>query len=44
MRKLSAGLTVAVLVLGLGASALAATQTLSGQLIDQTCYKLDKSN
>lgn len=27
-----------------GQLALAATQTLSGQLIDQTCYKLDKSN
>ena len=44
MRKLCAGLTVATLVLVLSASALAATQTLSGQLIDQTCYRLNKSN
>ena len=42
---LCAGLTVAALVvLALGASALAATQTISGQLIDQTCYKRDSSN
>ena len=44
MAKLSAGLTVAALVLALCGSAFAATQTLSGQLIDQTCYKLNKAN
>jgi hypothetical protein len=44
MAKLSAGLIVAALVLALCGSAFAATQTLSGQLIDQTCYKLNKSN
>ena len=44
MRKLLAGLTVAVLVLALGTVAFAATQTLSGQLIDQICYKMNKSN
>jgi len=44
MRKLLAGLTVAVFVLALGTVAFAATQTLSGQLIDQTCYKMNKSN
>jgi hypothetical protein len=32
------------LVLALSASAFAATQTISGQLIDQTCYKMNKSN
>ena len=44
MRKLLAGLTVAVFVLALGIVAFAATQTLSGQLIDQMCYKMNKSN
>ena len=37
-------MTVAVFVLALGAVAFAATQTISGQLIDQTCYKMNKSN
>ena len=44
MRKVCAGLTVAVFVLALGAVAFAATQTISGQLIDQTCYKMNSSN
>jgi hypothetical protein len=44
MRKLCAGLAVAALVLALSVSALAATQTLSGQLIDQACYKANKAN
>jgi len=44
MAKLSAGLIVAALVLALCGSAFAATQTLSGQLIDQTCYKMNKAN
>ena len=44
MRKLCAGLTVAVFVLALGAMAFAATQTISGQLIDQSCYKENKTN
>jgi len=44
VRKVCAGLTAVVFVLALGAVAFAATQTISGQLIDQTCYKMDKSN
>jgi hypothetical protein len=44
VRKVCAGLTVAVFVLVLGTVAFAATQTLSGQLIDQICYKMNKSN
>ena len=44
MRKLLAGLIVAVFVLALGTVAFAATQTISGQLIDQICYKMNKSN
>ena len=43
-RKLLAGLTVAVFVFALGTAAFAATQTISGQLIDQICYKMNKSN
>jgi hypothetical protein len=43
MRKIFAGLTV-VVFMALGGVAFAATQTISGQLIDQTCYKMDKSN
>ena len=44
MRKLSAGLTVAAFVLALGALAFAATQTISGQLVDQACYVRYNSN
>jgi len=35
---------VAAFVVALGAPALAATQTVTGQLIDESCYKMDKSN
>lgn len=44
MQKFFAGLTVAAFVLVVGAPAFAATQTVTGQLIDQSCYKMDKSN
>jgi hypothetical protein len=44
VRKVCAALTVAAFVLALGAVAFAATQTISGQLIDQTCYKMNSSN
>jgi hypothetical protein len=44
MRRLCTTVTIAVFVLALSAVTFAATQTISGQLIDQTCYKLDKSN
>jgi hypothetical protein len=43
MRTLCAG-TVAALVLALSASAFAATQTISGRLVDETCYKQNKAN
>src|ERR1700747_1932433 len=42
--KLLAGLTVAVFVLALGTVAFAPTHTISGQLIDQICYKMNKAN
>jgi hypothetical protein len=44
MRDVLVGLTVAAFVVALGAPALAATQTVTGQLIDESCYKMDKSN
>lgn len=44
MRTLSVGLVVGVLVLALSVSAFAATQTISGQLIDQSCYKMNSAN
>ena len=44
MRDVFVGLTVAAFVIALGAPALAATQTVTGQLIDESCYKMDKSN
>ena len=44
MRDVFVGLTVAAFVVALGAPALAATQTVTGQLIDESCYKMDKSN
>jgi hypothetical protein len=44
MRRLLAVLVVTGLVLSLSASAFAATQTITGRLIDQTCYKANKAN
>jgi hypothetical protein len=44
MRKISAGLTAAAFVLALGAPAFAKTETVKGQIVDETCYKMDKSN
>ena len=44
MRQLYAGVIVAAFVVTVGAPAFAATQTITGQLIDQACYKMDKSN
>ena len=42
MRTLCAGLVAAVL--GFGLSAAAATQTITGRLVDETCYKQNKVN
>ena len=44
MRRLLAGMTVAGFVLTLSAVAFAATQTISGRLVDETCYKMNKVN
>src|ERR1051326_4719373 len=44
MRKMCAGLTAAAFVIALGAPALAKTETVKGQIVDEGCYKMDKSN
>ena len=44
MRRIFAGLAAAAIVLALGAPAFAATETIKGQIVDQACYKMDKSN
>src|SRR5438034_9834350 len=44
MRKMFAGLTAAAFVIALGAPALAKTETIKGQIVDEACYKMDKSN
>jgi hypothetical protein len=43
MRKLAAFLVFGVLMTA-GWSAFAATQTISGQLVDQACYAMNKEN
>jgi hypothetical protein len=44
MRKMFAGLTAAAFVIALAAPALAKTETIKGQIVDEACYKMDKSN
>jgi hypothetical protein len=44
MNKLLSGLIAAALLLGMSASAFADTQTITGQLVDQTCYQANKVN
>ena len=44
MRKMFAGLTAAAFVIALAAPALAKSETIKGQIVDETCYKMDKSN
>lgn len=44
MRRLLAVMVVTGLVLSLSGSAFAETQTITGRLIDQTCYKANKAN
>ena len=44
MRRFFAGLTVTAFVLALGAPAFAKTETVKGKIIDESCYKMDKSN
>ena len=44
MRKMFAVMTAAALVLALGAPAFAKTETVTGQIVDLGCYKMDKAN
>src|SRR5262245_27456592 len=44
MSKLFAGCVAAALVIALGAPAFAATETVKGQIVHQTCYTKDKAN
>jgi hypothetical protein len=44
MRKMLAGFTAAALLLAFAAPALAKTETVTGQVVDMGCYKMDKSN
>ena len=44
MRKMFAVLSVASFVAALAAPALAGTETVKGQVVDQSCYMMDKSN
>ncbi|MBI3401080.1 MAG: hypothetical protein HY048_06640 [Acidobacteria bacterium] len=44
MRKIPAALTVAAFIVALGAPAFAKTETVKGQIVDQSCYMKDKEN
>ena len=44
MRRMLAGLTVAAFVVALGAPAFAKEETVKGQIVDMSCYNMDKSN
>jgi hypothetical protein len=44
MRRMLAGLAVAAFTLALAAPAFAKTETVTGQIVDEGCYKMDKSN
>ena len=44
MRNTFTGIAAAAFVLALGVPAFAATETVKGQVVDQTCYTKDKAN
>ena len=44
MRKFAAGFICAFFICALGAQAFAATETVTGKLIDLACYGQDKAN
>jgi hypothetical protein len=44
MRQLLVGLIVGTCVVSLQTPSFAATRTITGQLVDAACYKMDKSN
>jgi hypothetical protein len=44
MRKTAAVLAIAAFIVALGAPALAKTETVKGQIVDQSCFMKDKEN
>src|SRR5438876_11513494 len=44
MRKMFAGLMAAAFVIVIGAPVFAATETVTGKIVDAGCYKMDKAN
>jgi hypothetical protein len=44
MRRILAVLAAVAFVMAIGAPAFAKTETVKGQIVDQACYKMDKSN
>ncbi len=44
MRKLFVGLAATAFLFALTAPAFAKTETITGQIVDESCYKMDKSN
>ena len=44
MRYLLVGVAVGTFLVALSAPAFAKTETVTGQIVDESCYKMDKSN
>ena len=44
MRKMFAGLAAAAFLVVFSGTAFAKTETVKGKIVDETCYKMDKSN
>src|SRR5262245_15014316 len=44
MRRILAVVAAAAFIVALGAPAFAKTETVTGQVVDQACYKMDKTN
>ena len=44
MRQYFAGIAAAVFLVVIAAPAFAKTETVKGQIVDESCYKMDKSN
>jgi len=44
MRTFFTGCAAAAFLVALSAPAFAKTETIKGQIVDETCYKMDKSN
>jgi hypothetical protein len=44
MRKMFAGLAAVAFVIVLTGTTFAKTETVKGKIVDETCYKMDKSN